>query len=93
MVVDEWTKLVRHVDSLINELRVAREETKKWRAHAIELERFKNTENRAVLLENQSEARELERFRKERKKMITMVTKLIAELDQAQIQVLENKNG
>jgi hypothetical protein len=93
MAMDEWTKLVQQVDTLINQLRAAKEETTKWRTRAIELERLKGSDDRSTVLTDQSKERELERFRKERKKMITMVAKLISELDQAQIRVLENKNG
>jgi len=89
MAMDEWTQLVQRVDTLINELRAAKAEAKKWRARAVELERLKGKDDRTILLESQYKERELERYRKERKKIITMVAKLITELEQAQLQVLE----
>ena len=89
MGTNQWTLLVKKVDRLILELREARQEAKKWRTRAVELERVKVKDERSDTLSTQAQERELERLRKERKKTIVMITKLIQELEHAQIQVME----
>ncbi len=93
MATDHWTQLVQKVDRLIFELREARQETKKWRTRAVEMERLKVKDERTDTLSTQAKERELERLRKERKKTIAMITKQIQELEKAQIQVMETRKN
>ncbi|MCD4814286.1 hypothetical protein K8S19_11415 [bacterium] len=94
MSTHEWTQLVQRVDGLINELKKARNEAAQWRTRAIELERLKDHSNHDTTLHAQAKDRELEKYRKERKKMLAMVSKLIAELDAAQNSISEQEaNG
>ncbi|MBN1595072.1 hypothetical protein JW933_04010 [candidate division FCPU426 bacterium] len=90
MSADGWTQLVTRVDALIRELRNARAEAKKWKARAVELERLKSSDERPARLDLQAKERELERYRKERKKMLATITRLVDDLEQAQKRILEN---
>lgn len=91
--MDPWTALVQQVDQLISALRHARQETTKWRARAMETERLKVKDERTETLHSQALQREIERLQKERKKAITTIGRLVAELEQAQAGILEqNKN-
>jgi hypothetical protein len=93
VAMDPWTTLVQQVDHLINALRQARQENKKWRARAMESERLKVKDDRTETLHSQALGREIERLQKERKKAITTIGRLITELEQAQAGILEqNKN-
>jgi hypothetical protein len=92
MGIDTWTQLVKRVDMLINELRVSRAETKKWRERAVELERLKGGSDRTMVLQSQAKERELERYRRERAKIITSINKMISDLEQVQIKAMEKQD-
>lgn len=93
MATDHWTQLVKKVDRLILELREARQEAKKWRTRAVEMERLKVKDERTDTLSTQARERELDRLRKDRKKTIVLITKQIQELENAQIQVMETRKN
>jgi|GEM_PF-5431104 len=88
---EEWTQLVQRVDLLINELRAARAEAKRWRTRAAELERLHLKDEHSLRMEDQSKERELERLRRERKKVIQTVEKVLAEIQKAEAAVMENE--
>jgi hypothetical protein len=92
MSTEEWTRLVQRVDHLIIELRNARDETKRWRIRASELERLPLRDERSLVMDEQAKDRELDKLRRERKKVIAAVMKITDELEKAQITVVEQKS-
>ncbi len=92
MSTEDWTRLVQRVDQLITELRIARDETKRWRLRASELERLPLRDERSLVMETQARDRDLDKLRRERKKVISSIMKITDELEKAQIQVVKQKN-
>lgn len=86
MSTEAWTQLVQRVDQLISELRTARAESKRWQARAAELERLSGRDDHTGALEAQAKTRELERYQRERKKIVASITRIMAELEKAQTQ-------
>ncbi len=93
MSTEAWTQLVQRVDRLIAELRQTRLETKRWRARAMELEGLHLQETQPNKLAAQAQARELEKLRRERQKVLGTLDKLVAELDQVQYTIQEKEGG
>jgi hypothetical protein len=91
MSTQEWTRLVQQVDRLILALKQARAEATRWRARAVELEGRHLDTDRNSRLEEQAKERELERLRRERKKIIATVEKMIQDIDQVQNQVAQGE--
>ena len=87
----EWTQLVQQVDQLIAVLRHERAEAARWRTRATELEGLRLTGNRDDKLELQAKDRELDRLRKERKKVQTVAENLLQEIEQMEQQVLQGE--
>lgn len=84
MSTQEWTTLVQQVDRLIAELRASRTEVGRWQQRAAELERLRIRDERGTRLEEQAKERELERLRKERKRTLATVERLVAEIEEMQ---------
>ncbi len=93
MSTQEWTQLVQQVDRLINELKQSKAEVSHWRSRATELENLHVHANRDNRLEDQAKDRELERLRKERAKTVTMIEKILTDLDKIEAQVMEMEEG
>jgi hypothetical protein len=89
MLTPEWTQLVQQVDRLIAELGSARAEARRWHSRATELESLHLRDDRSTRLEDQARERELDRLRKDKAKAITVIEKLVAELEQIQGKVLD----
>ncbi len=87
MSTEEWTRLVQQVDRLIAELRACRTEVGRWQQRAAELERLRVKDERGTRLEEQAKDRELERLRKERKRTLTTVERLVQEIEALQDKV------
>lgn len=92
MSTEEWTQLVKSVDRLIQDLKESRAQANHWRTRAAELERHQLGDNRKGRLEEQAKDRELERFRKERKKMKSTINKLLIEIEEVERKVMESKS-
>ncbi len=92
MSTENWTQLVQLVNQLITDLRIARDESKRWRIRASELEGMPMRDDRSLVMATQSKARELDKLRRERKKVIASIMKITDELEKAQIQVMEQKS-
>jgi hypothetical protein len=88
MSTEEWTRLVQQVDRLIGELRACRTEVGRWQQRATELERLRVKDERGSRLEEQAKDRELERLRKERKRTLATVERLVAEIESLQQRVV-----
>jgi len=84
MPTKDWAKLVTYIDKLISELRNSRAEVRRWRTRATELERLSLKEERVFRVEDQAKDRELDKLRRERKKIIPLINKIIKQLEQAQ---------
>lgn len=93
MSTEEWTRLVQQVDRLIAELREARADASRWRSRATELESLRLRNERELRLEEQTKDRELERLRRERKKTISIIEKMLANLDAVQVQIQEKEEA
>ncbi|NTV52839.1 MAG: hypothetical protein HGA76_07505 [Candidatus Firestonebacteria bacterium] len=93
MSTQEWTQLVQQVDRLIQELAVSRAEARRWRTRATELESLHLRDERGPRLEEQARERELERLRKEKAKTISVIEKLVGDLEQIQARVLETEEA
>jgi hypothetical protein len=91
MATEEWTRLVQQVDRLIAELRASRSESGRWRSRATEMESLRLRNERDLRLEEQAKDRELERLRRERKKTISAVEQMLAQLDVLQGRVQESE--
>jgi len=87
MSTEAWTQLVQQVDRLITELKAARAEAERWRKRATELDGQRLKDERGERLEEQAKDRELGRLRRERKKTLAVVEKMLQELDVIQTQV------
>jgi chromosome segregation ATPase len=90
MSTEEWTQLVQRVDHLITELRAARAEANRWRTRVSELERLHLQDERTLTADDQTKDRELDRLRRERKKIITIIEKIVMDIEKAQSGVVEN---
>ncbi len=89
MSTEDWTLLVKRVDMLINALKQARLEVTHWRTKAAEMERLHRGEQAPSRVEIQAKDRELELLKKERKKIKTVVGKVLDELQLAEKRLLE----
>lgn len=92
MSTEEWTLLVKRVDMLIKALKQSRLEVNHWRTKAAELERLHRGDDTPSRLELQAKDRELERLKKDRKKIKTVVVKVLEELQLAEKRILEQAN-
>lgn len=89
MPTQEWTQLVQQVDRLISALRQSRAEARRWRSRAAELEGTQVTDARGGRLAEQAKDRELERMRKERRRILAVVERMLAEVEQVQRHVTD----
>lgn len=90
MSAEEWPRLVQQVERLIAELKQSRAEAARWHLRATELERLNLPEQHHMKIEEQAKERELERLRREHKKAVSGVQKVLADLDRMQ-QLISDK--
>ena len=93
MSTEEWTLLVKRVDMLITELKQTRSQANHWRTKAAELERLYLGNDRQARLESQARDRELERLKKERKKMQSTISKILEELNMVEKHIMEKSKS
>lgn len=92
MSSEAWTELVKKIDGLLKELKQTRNEANQWRSKVAELERLNLGNDRQTQIQQQAQERELERFKKERKKFKSTIQRLIDELNQAERRLLEKSH-
>jgi hypothetical protein len=93
MTTEVWTRLVQQVDRLITELRHSRTEAARWRTRATELEGLRLRGEREVRLEEQAKDRELERLRRERKKSVAVIERMLTELEAIEDRVVQDEEA